>query len=65
MAFPEGLSWVFAGDEANEFLAKLHAKKERRPLVTGSSHEADEAHRIVVENARKRKAAWDAREREK
>lgn len=65
MAFPEGLSWVFEGEEANEFLAKLHAKKEKRPLITGSPHDANEAHRIVVENARRRKAEWDARKREK
>jgi len=65
MAFPEALSWVFVGDEADEFRAKLHAKKEKRSLVTGSSHDPVEVHRIVVENARKRKAEWDAREREK
>lgn len=65
MAFPEALSWVFSGNEADEFLVKLHAKKGTRALVTGSSHNPEEVHRIVVENARKRKAEWDARKREK
>jgi hypothetical protein len=65
MAFPESLSWVFTGDEAEEFLAKLHVKKERRPLITGSSHDDEEVHRLVIESARNRKAEWDARKREK
>ena len=63
MAFPESLSWTFEGQEAEELIEKLLPSEKARPLVTGSRHSMSEVHRVVVENARKRKAEQDARQR--
>jgi hypothetical protein len=65
MAFSDTLSWVFRGEEADAFVEKLNAKKEKRPLITGSRHPMAEVRKIVLENARKIKAEQDARKREK
>ncbi len=56
MAFPESLSWTFVGEEAEEFERKVAHKDKSSPLVTGSRHEMSKVHKVVVENARKRKA---------
>ncbi len=63
MAFPESLSWTFTGEAADEFVAKLSPNSEPRPLVTGSRHSMTDVHRTFVENARKRKAEQNARNR--
>lgn len=65
MAFPESLSWTFEGKDAEDFLKKVLPHKEPRPLVTGSRHEMAKVHKIVVENARKRKVAQSAGKRQK
>jgi hypothetical protein len=64
MAFPESLPWTFEGKEADEFVEKISTPEEPRPLVTGSRHEMDHVRKVVVENARKRKAEQRARKRE-
>jgi hypothetical protein len=56
----EGLSWIFRGEEAEEFERKLNEPKEKRPLITGSRHDPKEVRRHVLEAARKRKAEYDA-----
>jgi len=61
--FPESLSWTFEGQQADEFVAKLSPNEEPQPLVTGSRHEMSEVHKVVVRNARKRKAEQSARQR--
>lgn len=61
MAFPETLSWSFEGDPAEEFLDKLFATRETRPLVTDTGHNAAEVRARVIENGRRRKAEQDAR----
>lgn len=55
MAFPESSSWVIEGEEAAEFVNRLFRKKDKRKLLTGTRLSADEAHKKVVEIARKLK----------
>jgi len=55
MAFPESSSWVIEGEEAAEFVNRLFRKKDKRKLLTGTRLSADEAHKKVIEIARKLK----------
>jgi len=55
MAFPESSEWTIEGKEAAEFLNRLFEPKEKRKLVVDTRLSAEELHKKVVENARKRK----------
>lgn len=60
MSFSDSLSWVFEGEDADAFLAKLNSRKELRPLITGSPHPMSEVRKTVLANSRNAKALKDA-----
>jgi hypothetical protein len=61
----DSLDWTLTGEEAEEFIRKMNAPKERRPLLTGHDHDPKEVHKRVVELARQRKKEWDEKQKAK